>query len=333
MKAIFLTEQKSVCFKVYDTQSVSLIRALADIEEVAYTKSDVIENKEKFAHTEMIFSTWGMPRFSQEEIGEYFPCLKCVFYAAGSVQYFARPFLACGVRVFSAWAANAVPVAEMTVAEIILANKGFFISSRLYGGGDHGEARSAFEKCRGNYGETVGIIGAGMIGRLVIEMLKSYRLKVIVFDPFLSDEAASTLGVEKCSLEELFERSFVVSNHLANNARTQGMLNYALFSRMRENAVFINTGRGAQVVEADLARALCERTDLTALLDVTVCEPMEEGNPFYALENCIVTPHIAGSAGDEVARMGAYMQKEFSAFLSGEDCKYEVTMKMLETMA
>jgi phosphoglycerate dehydrogenase-like enzyme len=154
-----------------------------------------------------------------------------------------------------------------------------------------------------------------------------------VFDPFLSDERAGELGVEKCSLVELFERAFVVSNHLANNIETKGMLNYALFSRMIENAVFINTGRGAQVVESDLARALEERPDLTALLDVTVCEPMEEGNPFYALENCIVTPHIAGSAGDEVARMGEYMLRECEAYLSGEPCRYEVTEEMLKTMA
>ena len=91
-----------------------------------------------------------------------------------------------------------------------------------------------------------------MIGRLVIRMLKQYNLKVIVFDPFLSDEKAEELGVEKCGLAELFERAFVVSNHLANNAQTVGMLNYDLFSKMREGAVFINTGRGRQVNEDDL---------------------------------------------------------------------------------
>jgi phosphoglycerate dehydrogenase-like enzyme len=256
-----------------------------------------------------------------------------LFYGAGSVQQFARPFLACGVKVFSAWAANAVPVAEMTVAQIVLAGKGYFLTNRLYKEEGRRAAVSAFNKCNGNYGETVGIIGAGMIGRLVIKMLKQYKLKVIVFDPFLPDETAAELGVEKCSLSELFERAFVISNHLANNAQTVGMLGYGLFSKMRENAVFINTGRGAQVVEDDLVRALCERPDLTALLDVTYPEPPCEGHPFYTLPNCILTPHIAGSAGDEVARMGEYMLEECRAYLEGEGCRYEVSMKMLETMA
>ena len=124
-----------------------------------------------------------------------------------------------------------------------------------------------------------------------------------------------------------------MSNHLANNPQTVGMLKYDLFSKMRENAVFINTGRGAQVVEDDLVRILRERPGLTALLDVTYPEPPVDGHPFYTLPNCLLTPHIAGSAGDELARMGEYMLTECQAYLGGKPCKYEVSIKMLETMA
>ena len=169
--------------------------------------------------------------------------------------------------------------------------------------------------------------------KFIINMLKSYYLTVLVFDPFLSDADADALGVEKCSLERLFSESFVVSNHLANNAQTVGMLNYDLFKLMRENAVFLNTGRGAQVVEDDLVRILREREDLTALLDVTYPEPPVKDHPFYTLPNCILTPHIAGSAGDEVHRMAAYMHREFEHYLRGEECAYEVSLEMLKTMA
>ena len=144
---------------------------------------------------------------------------------------------------------------------------------------------------------------------------------------------AAELGVEKCELAELFERAFVVSNHLADNAQTKGMLGYDLFARMRECAVFINTGRGAQVVEADLIRALTEEPARTAVLDVTDPEPPVEGHPFYELENVILTPHIAGSAGAECYRMGAYMLEEAQWYLNGEPLRYAVTEKMLETMA
>ncbi len=333
MKSIFLCDNANNMFKVYDELTVAELQTLTGIEKKIYTKADVIGNSADFSDTEFVFSTWGMPSFTEDEIKACFPSLKCVFYGAGSVQAFARPFLSCGVKVFSSWAANAVPVAEMTVAQIILANKGYFLTSRLYCDGGRKTALEAFKKCHGNYGETVGIIGAGMIGKLVINMLGNYNLRVIVFDPFLPDEKAAELGVEKCELAELFERAFVVSNHLANNEQTRRMLNYGLFSKMRENSVFINTGRGAQVVEEDLVRILRERPDMTALLDVTYPEPPVAEHPFYTLENCLLTPHIAGSAGDEVARMGKYMLAEYTAYANGDTCKYEVSEKMLETMA
>ena len=333
MKAIFLCEKSDKIFKLYSPESVCSLQKLTNIEKKIYSKSDVMRDSAAFADTEIIFSTWGMPCFTEEEIKSCFPSLKCVFYAAGSVQSFARPFLNCGVKVFSAWAANAVPVAELTVAQIVLANKGYFLTSRLFSSQGNRAAKVAFKKCNGNYGECVGIIGAGMIGKLVIRMLKQYNLKVLVFDPFLPDEAARELGVEKCDLAEIFERAFTVSNHLANNEQTKGMLRYDHFRRMRENAVFINTGRGAQVLEDDLVRILRERPDLTALLDVTFPEPPEKDHPFYTLPNCILTPHIAGSAGDEVQRMGEYMLSEYKSYLSGDLCRYEVSLKMLETMA
>ena len=332
-KAIFLCEKSDKIFRVFDGATRNELRALMGIEEKIYQKADVLENPAAFAAVDTIFSTWGMPAFTEAEIRACFPSLKCVFYGAGTVQKFARPFLACGVKVFSAWAANAVPVAEMTVAQIILANKGYFLTNRLYQKQLRKEAKTAFAGCNGNYGETVGIIGAGMIGRLVIQMLKQYKLKVLVFDPFLPDEKAAELGVEKCELPTLFERAFAVSNHLANNAQTQGMLNHSLFARMRENAVFINTGRGAQVVEEELARVLFERADLTALLDVTEPEPCEPTNPFFSLDNCFMTPHIAGSLGNETVRMARYMACELEAYALGTPTRFEVTAKMLETMA
>lgn len=321
MKTIYLCKKASTVAKVYG------------VDGAVYTKDDVLNDPDAFAKTEYIFSTWGMPEFSEEELQRCLPNLKALFYAAGTVQAFARPFLTRGVKVFSAWAANAVPVAEYTVAQIILANKGFFGSSRMHKAGDHLEALDYFYAFPGNYNTKVGIIGAGMIGKLVIEMLKAYRLEVLVFDPFLPDEKAAELGVTKCSLQTLFAECSVVSNHLANNPQTAGMLRYEHFSAMKPYATFLNTGRGAQVVEADLARALSERSDLTAILDVTFPEPPEDGHKFYTLPNCILTPHIAGSSGNEVARMGEYMRQEFENFTQSKPCRYEVTLEMLKTMA
>ena len=333
MRSIMLCNDAKSVHYVYSDEMLTELAEIAGLEKAIYSRDAVLESPDSFGDVDYAFSTWGMAAFEEDEIRRIFPNLKCIFYGAGSVQAFARPFLNCGVKVFSAWAANAVPVAEYTVAQIILANKGFFLTSRLHKAYDHEASYEARHKYPGNYGASIGIIGAGMIGKLVIQMLKAYNLPVKVFDPFLPDETAAELGVPKCSLEELFSTCQVVSNHLANNAQTVGMLNGPLFASMIPYATFLNTGRGAQVVEADLAQVLASRPDLTAILDVTWPEPPEQGHPFYSLPNCWLTPHIAGSSGDEVHRMAEYMIEEFKAHVAGRPVQYEVNLEMLKTMA
>jgi len=339
IKAVFINKgennnKQAQISLVYSPKTRTALSERLDISEEVYSQADL--GAPIPAQAEIAFSTWGMPELTEDEISRYLPRLKILFYAAGSVQDFARPFLRRGVRVVSAWGANAVPVAEYTFAQIILANKGYFLSTGLFKEQGYWQARNfSTQKFPGTFGCTVGIIGAGMIGRKVIGLLSScgVNARVLVFDPFLPDEKAHELGVVKCSLEELFEQSQTVSNHLANNEQTQSMLAYDLFRRMKPNATFINTARGAQVVERDLARALRECPDRTALLDVTDPEPPEEGHPFYGLPNVFMTGHIAGSMGDETFRMGEYMLAELERYLNGEPLEYEVTMDMLATMA
>ena len=332
-KSVFICDKPNKFKSVFSEELVSRLSGACELDTAVYTRDDVLASPEKFCDTQIIFSTWGMPAFSEEEIRATFPRLECVFYAAGTVQAFARPFLACGVHVFSAWAANAVPVAEYTVSQILLANKGFFTHTYLMNQKQIKESRALNSIYPGNYDVKLGLIGCGMIGSMVAEMLKNYKLEVLVFDPFLSASRAEVLGVRVTSLDEIFSTCQTVSNHLANNAQTKSMLNYGHFSKMPPYATFLNTGRGAQVVEDDLVRALTERLDLTAVLDVTYPEPAPLEHAFYSLPNCFLTPHIAGSLGNEVHRMAEYMYEEFIRYVGGAPNKYEVTEKMLETMA
>ena len=225
-----------------------------------------------------------------------------------------------------------MPVVEFTIAEIILANKGYY--QRLRRNSDpEWSNRSSGGYFTGNFGNKVGLIGVGMIGSMVAERLKDYRLEVLAYDPFLPVEKAEQLGVTMAPLKTIFSECTVISNHLANNPQTVGMLNGELFDLMRPNAAFINTGRGAQVVEKDLIKALKDEPARVALLDVTYPEPPAPGSELRRLDNVFLTPHIAGSLGEETARMGEYMYEEFGRYMRGEPAKWEVTMKMLETMA
>ncbi len=334
MNAIFLNKNEDRIHTVFDAKNIAAIQSLVELDETVYSLEAVKAEPEKFKGVKYIFSTWGMEKPNEEEIRAYFPALEAVFYGAGSVRAFARPFLNCGVKVFSAWAANAVPVAEFTFAQIVLANKGYFQAVRRMSADAYRTAREFSRANPGNYDTTVGIIGAGMIGKMVIERIKTLEnVTVLVFDPFLPEETAKVLGVEKVGLAELFQRSEIVSNHLANNEQTKGMLKYEHFAAMKPYATFINTGRAAQLVPEDFFRVMRERPDLTALCDVTDPEPPEVDSPYYTYENIFLSPHIAGSQANECRRMAAYMAEECRRYLGGEATCYEVSLKMLETMA
>ncbi|MDD6994985.1 MAG: hydroxyacid dehydrogenase [Candidatus Borkfalkiaceae bacterium] len=333
MKSIFLCEDKSCVSRVYTKSIAETLEREAELSTVIYNKAEILSSPETFKTVEYIFSTWNMPAFTKEEVNAYLPSLKCIFYAAGTVKFFARGFLDAGVRVFSARTANAIPVAETAAAQIVLANKGFFQTSRVYKQKQYATSRAVLEKCAGNYDTNVGIIGAGAIGKQVIRLLHNYRLNIFVYDPFLPDEEAANLYVKKCDLQTLFSTCVTVSNHLADNPQTKGMLTGDLFLSMPPFATFINTGRGAQVAERELIDALKKRPDLTAVLDVTDPEPVPTDNELYKLDNCILTPHIAGSQNNEVHRMSEYMLEEFWRYIRGENCLFEITREMLGTMA
>lgn len=331
-QAAFIGTAKN--FEVYTQTLIDKLHSeLAFPIPEVLTKNNLAQYEAQTQNIEYLFTTWGMLALTAAEIDRYFPALKAVFYAAGSVQQFARPFIEKGIAVFSAWAANGVPVAEFTAAEIVLANKGYFHLMHTPGSGPNWK-RSKGEGLTGNYETKVGIIGAGMIGKMVIRKLKALeKFEILVFDPFLPDETAQELGVKKVPLTTLFEECNVISNHLANNAQTKGMINADCFNRMSPSAVFINTGRGAQVVEDAMIAAMKAEPNRLALLDVTFPEPPLPDSELYNLPNVVLTPHIAGSLHNEIHRMAEYMVEEYESFDKGEPTRYSVSMKMLETMA
>lgn len=330
-KAVFFSDAAHQLDRVYARGRMQRLRAHVDLYPHVVGKANFAEHAAWLSDVEVAFSTWGMPDFGERELAQM-PELRALFYAAGSVQSFARPFLTRDIAVVSAWAANAVPVAEFALAQILLSCKGYFRNARACSNPQAHHAGAAFRGA-GVFGETVGLIGVGMVGQALCGLLQSFNLPIIGHDPFISPALADQLGVEMVELPALFARSYVVSNHLPNIPQTQSMLGRSLFASMRENATFINTGRGAQVVEGELIEVLSARPDLTALLDVTFPEPPAANSPLYTLPNVQLSSHIAGSLGDEVVRMADYVLEEFERWTRGQALRYAVSLEMLETMA
>ncbi len=315
--------------RVYDRGRRDRLEQMVELYPHVVSAGNFAHHAKHLRDLEVIFSTWGMVPLGAGELAQL-PALQAVFYAAGTVQSFARPLLCRGILLVSSWAANAVPVAEFTLAQILLSCKGYFRNTRAC---RSPRQRPGAPSGPGAFGETVGIIGVGMVGGKVCRLLPPFELKVVAHDPSLEDGEAARLGVEKVGLDAVFARSYVVSNHLPDLPSTRKMLDRKLFASMRENATFINTGRGAQVVEEDLIAVLKERPDLTALLDVTDPEPPLEDSEFYPLPNVQLSSHIAGSQGEEIVRQADFAIDEFENWEAGRPLRYRVTLEMLETMA
>lgn len=316
--------------QVYGSQRFEKLRKCTDLYPTIVTSQNMDTCLPDLQDLEVIFGTWGLMPLSDDQL-DCLPSLRALFYAAGYAGYFAGPLLRRGIIVTSSAAANAVPVAEFTLAQILLANKGYFRNVREYR--ETANFTGSFVG-PGNYGMTVALLGAGQIGRKVIELLRPFHLRVIVFDPYLSNAEAASLGVEKVGLREAFSCGNVVSNHLADVPDTFGMIDVSLLASMAANATFINTGRGRTVNQDDLISVFRARPDLTALLDVTdPSEPLPRESPLRYLPNIQISSHIAGSKENEIGRVADLAIAEFERWSRGDPLFYSVSLDALEKMA
>ncbi len=315
--------------QVFGAERLARLNEVTELYPTIVTSQNIEACLPELRDLRVIFATWGMMNLTDEVLSRL-PCLEALFYAAGSVKYFAGPLLERGIVITSSAAANAVPVAEFTVGQILLANKGYFRNEREYRETKNFDA--AFVG-RGNFRTTVSLLGAGQIGRKVIKLLRPFDLEVLVFDPYLSAPDAESLNVGKVTLQEAFARGEVVSNHLADLPQTFGMIDGALLSSMPPDATFINTGRGRTVRTDDFVSVFRARADLTALLDVTDPEKLPRESPLWTLPNVRISSHIAGAKRSEVCRVAAIAIEEFERWRRGEPLSHAMTMESLERVA
>jgi D-3-phosphoglycerate dehydrogenase len=185
--------------------------------------------------------------------------------------------------------ANADAVAEYTVALMLALTRHVPEVDAI---ARRGEWKTVF----GNslYGKTLGIIGAGDIGRRVVRNLSGFAMRVLAYEPHPSEEFAKAYGVAYCSLEQLLRESDYISIHCPLTAETHHLLSEGAFAMMKASARVVNCARGEIVDEAALCRALAERRIAGAALDVYEQEPFARGNPLFGLDNVVLSPHIAG---------------------------------------
>jgi phosphoglycerate dehydrogenase-like enzyme len=286
------------------------------------TRSSIAENKGLLNDVEVIFSGWGAPIFDEKFL-DAAPKLKVLFYGAGTVAYCTTPAVwERGILVTTAIAANSIPVAEYTLANILLSLKR---ARRLANQTRQQRRFPARDTAPGCYGTTIGLISLGATARTLLNMLWIFDLRLIAYDPFVDTAEAEQLGLELVTLDELFSRSDVVSLHTPLLPETTGIITGRHLASMKPDATFINTARGAIVRQNELIEVAINRPDLEFVLDVTYPEPPEPDSPLYTLPNVLLSPHIAGSVGCECRRMGRYMVEELLRYVRGEPLRWAVT--------
>ncbi len=282
------------------------------------------------AEAEVIVGHWGCPPLDAAMLDRA-PRLGLFAYAAGTVKMTLTDAVwDRDIRVTSGANANAEPVAEFTLAAILFANKGVLWRR---GPVDFSVMSAMGDRQWGNYGRTIGIVGASLIGRRVIELLRPFpHLTVMLYDPFVTPEEAASLGVEKQELDELCASADVLSIHAPALPETMHMIGTDQLAALPDGATVINTARGPLINHGALMPHLASGR-LYAVLDVTDPEPLPDDSPLLEMPNVWISPHLAGSQGTELARMTDYVIEEVWRWSAGEPALNEVTKERLATMA
>jgi phosphoglycerate dehydrogenase-like enzyme len=317
--------------QMFFAEDLHRLREVADLRDPV-RRADAFSLRPLLADATVAITGWGTPRFDATLL-EHAPRLRLIAHSAGSVKGVVTPAVYDrAIRVTTAAAANAVPVAEFTVAMIVAMLKQVPWVIGPYTRGEGKGAARQLGPIRELRDLSIGLVAASRIGREVIRLLRAYpRLTIKVYDPYLSVDDARQLGVERASLEDVC-RCDVVSIHAPNVPETRHMINAGTLALLPDHAVLINTSRGALVDEAALV-AEVRRRPLYVLLDVTDPEPPALDSPLRREPNILLTPHLAGAMSQARRDMGRIAIEETLRFLRDEPLKHEVTREMLPTQA
>lgn len=275
-------------------------------------------------------TSWGNEAID-EDILSVCPDLKLIVHAAGSVKPIVSDAIwEKGIRVCSAANVLSTGVSETALGFTIAASKNFFFHNENIHAGGWAEGK---ENIKELYDLTIGVVSGGWAGRHYIELMQAFNVDIVLYDPFVSEEKATEMGVRKVSFEELCRSSDIISIHAPSIPETYHMFNKDTLALLKKDAVLINTARGSLIDEQALYEHMKAGNLKYACLDVYDPEPPTIDNPLRSLKNCIMTPHLAGQANNGLKKIGQHVCEEIERVLAGQKTVCEVTKEMLAKMA
>jgi phosphoglycerate dehydrogenase-like enzyme len=275
------------------------------------------------AGVEVLVTSWGAAELTRARL-DRLPAVAALFHGAGTVRgIVTEAFWQRDPVVTTAADANAVPVAEFTVASIVLAGKKAQYLARV--AGEPGLGRESIAPSRfGNHHGAVGIVGFSRIGRRVVRMLAQLSgTRVLVADPYARRSEVEALGARLVPLDELLPRVRVLSIHAPELPETHHLIGAAALAALPDGATVVNTARGS-LLDHDALLQHCRAGRLDAVLDVTDPEPLPADSPLLRLPNVSITPHVAGSLGAETGLLVDSALDELEAYVQGRPLRHRL---------
>lgn len=311
--------------RLFTPEALHRLKSLVSLQDTIISNDGGLDST--LEGTEILIGGWGCPVLDADLLARM-PLLRSVVYTAGTVKGFATDALfARGVDISSGADTNALPVAEFTLATILLAGKRVFELDAGYRATENYRPFVRTPRQWGNYGLTVGIVGASRIGQRVIDLLAPFDVNVLLYDPIHTVD-----GVQNVDLDYLLEHSDVVSLHAPELPQTHHMMDARALSLMADGATLINTARGSLVDDAALLAEL-HADRLHAVIDVTEPDVLPAGSPWFGAPNLTLTPHIAGSQGNEMFRLGDAAVREVERLVAGLPMEHLVHQAALHITA
>ncbi len=318
----------------FDPERLARLADLVGLGGQAWSDElDSANARARLSEVEVLVTSWGAPALTPALLAAA-PRLRAVFHCAGSVRALVTDEVwRRGLLVTSAADANAVPVAEFTLAMVILAGKKApFIAAA--DAGPPSLSGSARWGDLSNLRRTIGVVGFSRIGGLVVERLQANLedVTVLVSDPHAAPGEVAAAGGELVDLRALLPRVDVLTLHAPALPSTAGLIGREELALLPDHATLVNTARGA-LVDHDALAAECGSGRLFAILDVTEPEPLPPDSPLRSMPTVLLTPHLAGSLGSEVHRLTDRALADLASWCAGEQVADQVSAESMALRA
>jgi phosphoglycerate dehydrogenase-like enzyme len=325
MKTLVAIANKNLKELFWREDVVRKLSALSEVDFVPegepFTRDDLVE---RIAEYDAVITSWGSPTVTPEALRRAGK-LKFIGHGAGSVaNIVTEDVFATEIAVTSANPVLAHSTAECAVALMFAGAWNLKGNVERLKRGEWSDNNR--ETVLGVTRRVVGLVGFGEISKQVIRMLQPFDVRILLHSGHCSEEEAAALGVERCGLNELFERSDIVSLHSTWTPRTEGMIGAEQLGRMRDGALFVNTARGPIVQEQALLAEL-RRGRIFAAFDVYDREPLPKDHELLALPNVTCLPHIGGFHGLLKRDLCDFVVDELARYLKGERLLGQVTLE------